>query len=125
MEINITNFFNTAAPMDYSAGLETWQAALNDSADCMMLDDDEKREAFRQHVKGFGAWSDEKIAAWSDVELNALFIQFVAGDMRGADLTPTSDDADWIDYQARAEAGQCSGNIFRSADNLIYYYIGD
>jgi len=112
IDIDITRFYNEAAPMDYSAsvaeigddaGPSTWRAACDDSPDYMMLDDDEKREAFRQFVKGFGAWEPAEIAAWSDVELNALFIQFVSGDMR-------NNEAD---------------RIFRSADNLIYYYIGE
>ena len=84
-EINITRFYNEAAPKDYSAsvadignnaGMDTWRAALDDAPDY------NKRDAFRAHVKGFGAWTDEEIAAWDDTALNALFIQFVSGDMR-------------------------------------------
>ena len=91
MDINITRFYNEAAPMDYSAsvaeigpdaGPSTWQAACDDAPDYNMLDTDDKRDTFRKYVKGFGAWTDEEIAAWSDIELNALFIQFVSGDMR-------------------------------------------
>lgn len=90
-EINVTRFYREAAPMDYSAsraeigqdaGPTTWRAAIDDAPDYNMLDTDDKRDAFRAHVKGFGAWTDEEIAAWSTTELNALFIQFVAGDMR-------------------------------------------
>ena len=134
MDINITSFFNNAAPMDYSAsvaeigrdaGLSTWQAANEDSPDYFMLDTDEKREAFRNHVKGFGAWSDEEIAAWSDVELNALFIQLVSGDMREAGLDEKP--VDWEAYQEKAEEGNCSGNIYGGplcipefADSVFY-----
>jgi hypothetical protein len=47
MQINITRFFNDAAPMDYSAsvaeigqnaGKDTWRAACDDASDWNMLD---------------------------------------------------------------------------------------
>lgn len=136
MEINITKFFNEAAPMDYSAsvaeigndaGPSTWSASNEDSHDYFMLDTDEKREAFRNHVKGFGAWSDEEIAAWTDTELNALFIQLVSGDMREAGLHAGMTIEDWQEYQRLSEEGQCSGNIFGGplcvaefADSVFY-----
>ena len=130
MEVCITHFFNTAAPMDYSAsvaeigndaGPATWAAACDDSPANMLLDTDEKREAFKEHIRGFGAWSDEEIAAWSEVELNALFMQLISGDMREADIGPESTADDWIKYEERAHAGQCSGNIFRATDGEVYY----
>jgi hypothetical protein len=130
MEVNITHFFNTAAPMDYSAsvaeigndaGPATWAAACDDSADNMLLDDDAKRDAFKNHIAGFGAWSEEEIAAWSEIELNALFMQMIAGDMREADIGPESTADDWIKYEERAHAGQCGGNIFRATDGEVYY----
>lgn len=109
MEINITRFYNEAAPMDYSAsvaeigqdaGPSTWRAACEDAPDYNMLDTDEKRDAFRTFVKGFGAWTDEEIAAWSDIELNALFIQLVSGDMRnneGDRIWDNTDGQVWYD----------------------------
>jgi hypothetical protein len=61
VELNITKFFNEAAPMDYSAsamelgqdaGLITWSHAVEDAADYNLLPTDEAREAFRQYVRG-------------------------------------------------------------------------
>ena len=130
MEINITHFFNTAAPMDYSAsvaeigndaGPATWAAACEDSPANMLLDDDAKRDAFKAHIAGFGAWTDEEIAAWTEVELNALFMQLISGDMREADIGPESTADDWVAYEERAHAGRCSGNIFRATDGEVYY----
>ena len=134
MELNITEFFRAAAPMDYSAsaaeigddaGRQTWLAAVKDAPDWPLLDTDEKREAFKAHLLGFGAWQEDEIAEWSDRELTALLIRMIAGDIRDADLSPDSDDADWIAYEARAAAGQCAGNIFRADDGDVYYYIGN
>ena len=132
MEIDITTFFKDAAPMDYSAsvaeignnaGRATWQAACDDSEDFMLLDSDEKREEFRRYVKTFGAWSEDEIAAWSNIELNALLIQMISGDIREADLD--TDDPDWDKYQEDSEAGRISGRIFKADDSKIYYYIGE
>jgi hypothetical protein len=134
MELDITDFFKTAAPADYSAsaaelgqdaGRITWRHACEDSPDHMLLDTEDKRDAFRAHVKGFGAWTAEEIAARSDVELNALCLQMVSGDMREADIGPESDAADWNRYQRDAESGRVSGRIYQGGDGRVYYYIGD
>lgn len=136
MEINITAFFNASAPMDYSAsvaeigasaGPDTWRAACDDSDDYPILDTGEKRDAFRTFVRSSGGWSDAEIAAWSDAELNALCLQWIAGDMRepvGFELGPDTTAEQWADYEAQANAGQCSGRIYRAADGQVYFYCG-
>ena len=125
MELNITRVFNETAPMDYyasraeigdNAGADTWRAACDDSADYMMLDDDNKRQAFRDYVRTFGAWNDAEIAAWSDIELNALLLQMIAGDIRDDGLD--TDEPDW------ESEGLKESRIFRGDDNQVYYYLG-
>lgn len=136
MELDITDFFTRAAPMDYSAsraeigqdaGPQTWRAACDDSEDFPLLQTDEQRETFRQYVKGFGAWDEAEIASWSDTELNALCMQMIAGDMREGEISPESSEDDWREYQARAERGNISGRISRGADDAskVYYYVGE
>lgn len=102
IDINITRFITDAAPMDYSAsvaeiganaGRDTWQAAMEDAPDYNLLDNDDARDEFRQYVKGFGAWSDERIAAWSDTELNALLMQLISGDIRSGETDHIWSDA--------------------------------
>lgn len=131
MELNITDLYNNMAPMDYSAsvaeigesaGADTWRAACDDSADYMILDTDDKREAMREHVRGFGAWSEEEINAWSDIELNALLLQMISGDIRESVLD--DDRSAWPEYYELAEQGTVSGNLFRADDGQIYYTIG-
>jgi hypothetical protein len=133
MELNITKFFNEAAPADYSAsrmelgqdaGRITWRHACEDAPDFALLDTDGKREAFKAHIRDFGAWSDEEIAAWSDTELNALCVQMISGDMREADIGPDSDAEAWTLYEIAATAGRCTGRIFRGDNGEIYYYLG-
>ena len=130
MELNITEFFRSADPAAYSAsvaeigenaGAITWQAAKD--ADYTILDNAEKREAFRAFVRDSGGWDDTECAAFSDAELNALCIQWIAGDMREAGLEGLDSD-DWATYQEMSEAGQCAGRIFRADDGQIYFYVG-
>ena len=127
MDLNITKVFNAIAPRDYSASVAeigaSAGAAIDDSPDFMLLDTDDKREAFKRLVRGYGAWSDAEIAAWSDVELNALLLQMIAGDMREGNLSAGMTAEGWARYQEASEAGQISGAIFVT-DGEIYYYVG-
>ncbi len=130
MEINITKFFNEAAPMDYfasvaeigvNAGRDTWNAAKDDAGFFKMLDTREKLQAFIDHVRGFGAWSDEEMKAWTVRDANAIFIQLVSGDMREAGLHAGMADDDWQEYE-RDE--NISYTIYRGIDGEIYYCLG-
>ena len=133
MELNITVFFNGAVPFNYSAsaaemgqdaGPSTWRNAVQEAAKSAILDTEEKREAFRTFVRESGGWDDDEIAAWSNDELTALCIQWIAGDMRepvGFELGANSTDADWAAYQAQSEAGNVSGRLFKAEDGDIYW----
>lgn len=136
MNIDITQFTKEAAPRDYSAsvmeigadaGPATWRAACEDAADYgPMLSTPDQLEAMRDHARGFGAWDDDEIAAWSDNELNALFIQLVAGDIREADFNndPFTEEW-WPAYGEAASAGQVTGNFWRDDSGAIFYSLED
>ena len=128
MEINITDFFNNAHPADYSASVaergenantETWNAACN--ADFMLLDNQEKLSAVKEHFKSFGAWDEDEIANWSPNEINALFIQLISGDMREANLDGKATKNEWDDYENDENQ---SHNLFL-ADEQVFYYVGN
>ena len=130
MELDITQFFNEACPKDYSAsiaeiganaGVYTWRAACDDFDEYLILDSADKRDNFRVYVAGYGAWDTCEIAAFTDVELNALCIQFISGDIREAGLDTSNPD--WVAYQADSEAGRIAGNLFAGIDGKIYYSI--
>ena len=137
MELNITQFFNECTPMDYSAsiaeigndaGKTTWQAAKDDSSDYMLLDTDDKRDAFRSFVQSSGGWTEDEIAAWSDIELNALLLQWIAGDIREGfewEHERPEDVSEWEWYEQLANDGSVSGRLFKSDNNQVYFYIGD
>ena len=128
MQINITKFYNEAAPINYSAsvaeignnaGRDTWQAAKDDAGDWNMLDTDEKRQAFREWVKQSGGWDDEEINAWSNLELNALFVQWIAGDIREC-LEWDVDDV-WANYAELIDAGQVPSNLWRDDQGSVFF----
>lgn len=127
MEINITKFFNTACPKDYSAsaaeigenaGRITWAAACDDTMDWNLLDDANKLDCMRGWLKASGGWDQEEINAFSDEELNAIFLQLISGDIRESGL---ADGGLWEEYQKDAEDGRVSGTLFQGADGQVYF----
>src|SRR5260370_41693481 len=133
MEINITKFFNEAAPRDYSASraeigqdaaADTWRAANDDSEDYPILDTEDKREAFRAFAKSAGFSEADDFTTWSNEQLNALCIQWIAGDMREAELDAESSAEDWQAYEKRSEAGQIAGRLVRTDRRGVDCYLG-
>ena len=135
MEIDITEFFKDAEPFEFSAsraergdnaGPETWANAVAEGESSPLLTTPDQIEALREHVKGFGAWDDEEIAAWSDAECNALFIQIISGDMREIESLCTGDDGevDWAKYEELSLERTIGGDLYRGEDGRIYYYLG-
>jgi hypothetical protein len=122
MEVNITKFITQGEPCDYSAsvaeigdnaGKITWSNAQRDAGYFKLLDTEDKIDAFKDHIRGFGAWSEDEITKWSVRDCNALFLQLIAGDMREVFL----DDApDWTREDI--------GNLFLGVDGQYYYYMG-
>lgn len=136
MEIDITHFFNTAEPFAFSAsvaergpgaGPETWGNAVREGTDSPLLVTETQIAALRGHMRGFGAWDDEEIAAWSEAECNALLVQLIAGDMREGGLEHDEElsESDWLKFERQCAAGQASGRIGRGVDGKVYYSLGD
>ena len=136
MEINITEFFNSIEPHYYSAsraelgdnaGAITWNNALDRAEDADLLDNEEKVDAFKQFVSESGGWTWDEINALSHTELNALFIQWISGDMREGGLHSGMTEDEWREYESLTKEGQCSGNIYGgplSVDGQIYFCLG-
>jgi len=103
-----------------NAGARTWQNAKERAEETQLLDTPEKIEVFKDWIADFGAWDQEERDAWSDVEANALFLQWIAGDCRelGAD---TLEDIDWEKAEKDQQAGRVSSNLFRTEDGKIYF----
>jgi hypothetical protein len=126
-EEDMSEFSASQAERGPNAGPETWNNAMDEARDRPMLLPDQLDE-FRDYFRGFGAWEDEEINSWDIITCNALFIQFVAGDIREAESLCPGDGTggiDWEAYHALAEAGTCSGRIYPGDDGKVYAYIGD
>lgn len=119
MEIDITSLILETDTWSLSgsgpnAARETWAAAQEQARAETLLSTPKALDAMRTWIKSSGGWDDEECEAFTDNELNALFLQLVAGDMREAGLDGYDpDDFDWKQYNEDSEAGRISGCIFR------------
>jgi hypothetical protein len=90
MEIDISSLLETDLfPLSHSraeggenAGENTWQASLDHAEETALLDTPEKFQAIRDFARSSGGWTQEEIDAWTPQEVNALFLQWIAGDCR-------------------------------------------
>lgn len=131
MEINITRFFKTEAPMDYSAsiaeiganaGPDTWRAANENAPDYAdLLDSEDKRDEFKAHMQSMGFSEADNFETWTHEQLTALFIQLISGDMRESGLCEDTTDEEWGAYEANESVSHA---IFRADDGEVYYYLG-
>lgn len=135
MEINITELFNSICPSDfsasiaeigYNAGRDTWLASKEEAEDTQPINTQEQQDAFISHMSNIGYSEADEMQSWSSIELNALFIQLVSGDMREflAGFSIDAENWDWIQYELEVIQGNCCGNMFQGVDNEIYYYLG-
>lgn len=121
-DVNVSRLVDDVDPFDLShsiaeggqtAGRDTWRAAKAE-AEARPLDIAD-RDAVKEYFAGFGAWDREEIAAWSDADLDALVLQFAAGDLRTLQDIASGDEfagIDWGRAEALAEAGAVSGNLY-------------
>ena len=112
MEIDVTAFVAEHSMWDCAhsifegnptAGRDTWEAALEISRTdpaCMFVNDDTRQE-LRDHFASFGAWARDEIEAWDDAELNALLLQFVAGDVRNLEEHPDAEPGRTYRHEGR------------------------
>lgn len=126
MEINITSLLSEDL-FQYShsrmeggenAGETTWKAALDGPRP--LLSTPEEIQQAKDYFKATGGWTKEEIAEWGENEVQALFLQFIAGDVRemGFDSLDEMTDRDWIDYEADENK---SHNIYRSGAEIFFY----
>lgn len=128
MEIEITHlleedmfqFSHSAAEGGQNAGRNTWHAALNGPRP--LLQTPEQFQDARDYFRSTGGWDADECTAFTENEVEALLLQFIAGDIReaGAD---SLDEMDWEEYQADCEAGRVNGNLSRTDDGRVFYSI--
>jgi hypothetical protein len=121
-EIDLFTFSHSRAEGGENAGQNTWKAALEDASTRRppLLSSPEAIESFKDWVKSFGAWSEDERNSWTDEECNALFLQWVAGDVREAGYD-SLEEIDWDEYEAQAREGNIPANIYHADDGRIYF----
>ena len=115
------NCCNSVASLGQNAGKRTWQASRS-FAPALVLSEGQK-EAFREFVRDSGGWDEEETAAFSDAELTALGVQWIAGDIREGFGDGVSNDPaewDWAEYQKESEAGHCPSSLYLHDGKLFW-----
>ena len=124
MEICVNCLLNDVDPFDLShsiaeggknAGRDTWAASVDAAKRKRPVLKPSQRQAARDYFAEFGAWDDDEIRAWTHTELDALVLQYAAGDLREIQsLCPGEGvgDIDWTKAEKLAERGTISGNLF-------------
>jgi hypothetical protein len=130
MEIDITHMIEEADEMielsgscaehGQNAGTITWNNSLAYGRERPLLRTDEERDAARKHMREYGAWSTEEIAAWSESELQGIICQDVANAIREMEEVAKGD---YAEYRRLCELGICSGRLYRD-DNRWHFYLG-
>lgn len=113
---------NNRATLGDNAGQLTWNASKECAVNLIppLLDSEERKEAFRDFVKQSGGWNAEEIAAWGETELNALLLQWIAGDVRESFGDDEFSEWDWAQYEKDCEAGRSPSRFFR-ANGAVYF----
>lgn len=125
--VNITRFLSEECMRDYSAsqaelgpnaGRYTWEACTENAPEWNFIPA-ESLDYFREWLAQWGAWSRKEIAAMPDAELQALCLQWIAGDARECGLDKPAPD--WASIREDQENGRIPSSIYRGDDGATYW----
>ena len=125
LEDEASNYSASRAELGDNAGKITWNNAL-DASDKITLTPEEIQEA-KDYIRTWGAWDDEEIDSWTDVETKALIIQSAAGDYRELENCCWDDDENeinWEQVMRDSGSGRFSGNLFMVEGKLYLSFCG-
>lgn len=133
MYVDVSRLISEVAPFDLSAsiaergknvGPETWANAKATATGTPLSIDADDRDVARKWFAEFGAWDRDEIAAWSAAGVDALILQFAAGDLREVQSLCPGDglgDVDWIEAERMAEEGTVPGRLYPEGERLMIY----
>ena len=139
LELNVTTLVNEVDCADFASsiaesgnkdiGKVTWENALSYVSDEPLVTGDDV-DTVRDWLRGFGAWTGEELDAMSDREINAMLLQFVAGDIREMERfidghEPDDTEDSYEAFLAASEAGTVGGRLFRSTSDDWFFTVGD
>lgn len=116
--INPRSYSASVAELGYNAGTITWCRAVADASNLLPEISRQSKEHF---IINSSDWTAEEIADYTDAMVDALILQWIAGDMRECDMPSNPDDAWWKEYEEGCNAGRYAGRIYRGDDNQIYF----
>lgn len=94
-------------------GQVTWRNAVKAAVRYMYVND-ANRDSFISWLAEFGAWDWEELEAQADVEINAMFLQFVSGDYQ--ERRRAAERGELVEYEENH-----GGRLYQSADRWFYY----
>lgn len=127
-EVNITRLITKLEPAMISGSIAelgsdaarfTWNNAKEGAKRLLKRDE---LEQVRNFFAEFGAWSRDELAHMPSIEIEALVLQYAAGDLREVQALCPGDglgDINWTEAEALSEAGTISGRLFVSDDQLF------
>ena len=123
MELDAWELSHSAAEGGWTSGRDCWKASKLAAEEHCLLDTEEKLQAMRDFARNSGGWTREEIEDWTSKELNALFLQWIAGDTRelGAD---SLDEIDWTEAEELQREGKATSNLFKGDNGRVYFYLG-
>jgi len=124
LELDCFPLSHSCAEGGDNAGRNTWNASKAQADKTPLLDTEEKLEAMREFARSSGGWTREEVEAWNADEVNALFLQWIAGDVREAGADSLS-EIDWDEYEELASEGRITSNLSKGNDGRIYFYLGN
>ena len=110
-----------------NAGPETWTNAKAEVESRPLITNPDERESVRDYFGEFGAWDDVERAAWSAADIDALTLQYAAGDLRELQSLYPGDGLAGVDWEAAEEGmreGRVSGTLFPGDDGRLYVCMG-
>lgn len=115
-------FSGSIAELGQNAGAQTWEECNDKAEEWAPLDTEEKRETFINFCSNAGFSEADDMQAWPDSELQALCIQWIAGDARECGIDGGSlSSIEWGQVRQDQENGQAPSSLFLGGDGRIYW----
>jgi len=116
---SMPNLSGSRAELGQDAGKITWNNSVEYGRNKPLLTTDAMRDEARSYFQGFGAWTAEQIAAWSEEELQGVMCQDVAAAVREMEHYDTHEA-----FEQACEEGHCSGSLYLGTNGHWYFYVG-
>jgi len=107
--------FGSIAELGDNAGRITWQNSCEYAAEHPLLTPEQFDDA-RDYFRDCGVWEDDEIDAWMPEEIQGMVTQEVAARIREMEHFDSYEE-----YMEAAQAGRCSGAVYRGDDGRFYF----